>query len=136
MPFLEALAKAKANLGQGTKETNLRVQIQHKAQCQDNRVIQYCNEKIRSGSVHHVIAPNVEGEWVLMMRKKDIEQALLEENERRFNQAADTPFMVPPLSDKVDGLGIGLGAQQILNGSFAIPEGTDPIAAKLIPHLQ
>jgi hypothetical protein len=44
--------------------------------------------------------------------------------------------MTSPLYDAVGPLGISNGAQEILAGTFVIPEGTDPYAAKLIKHLK
>ena len=44
--------------------------------------------------------------------------------------------MVPPLSTKIGHMGIGPNADAILNGTFNIPEGTDPYAARLIWHLR
>jgi hypothetical protein len=91
---------------------------------------------MHTGSVTYVIAPNGEGEWVEVNDKESMEQALADENNRRFNQAATTPFMVPPLSNYIDHLGINQYSQQILDGTFEIPEGTDHYAARLIPHLK
>ena len=81
------------------------------------------------------MAPNESGEWVEVVGKEEIERALLQENERRFNQAKDTPFLQQPLLDLVGKLGTGKAATEILNGTFAIPEKIDEWAAKLIPFL-
>ena len=67
--------------------------------------------------------------------KEEIERALLRENERRFTQAQGTPFLTKPLVDLVGKLGVGQAADDILNGTFVIPEGVDEWAARLIPFL-
>ena len=83
-----------------------------------------------------MVVPNGQGEWVEVNDKAAMEQALMDENHRRFNQASGTPFMIPPLSDYIDNLGVNEYAQQILEGTFSIPEGTDYYAEKLIPHFK
>ena len=83
-----------------------------------------------------VIAPNSQGKWVEYNDKQGMEQAMVDENSRRFSQASNTPFVQEPLALKVGQYGEGQGAAEILEGNFQIPEGTDPWAAKMIPHLQ
>jgi hypothetical protein len=61
---------------------------------------------------------------------------LLQENERRFNQAKDTPFLVPPLYDLIGPQGIGPHADAVLDGTFVAPPGTDPYAVKLLYQLK
>jgi hypothetical protein len=48
------------------------------------------------------------------------------ENKRRFRQTEGTPFMQEPLQTSVRYLGIGPGAQDILNGTFQCPANTPP----------
>ena len=64
-----------------------------------------------------------------------MEQALLDENKRRFTQASDTPFLQPPLLQMVGALGTGPSVEAILQGTFTIPEEVDEWAARLIPFL-
>jgi hypothetical protein len=82
-----------------------------------------------------VIAPNSDGEWKEVAQKDDIEKALCDENEQRFNQARCTTFLQPPLFDTVRAMGFNQGAVEILNRRYIIPEGTEYWAAKLIPQL-
>ena len=67
--------------------------------------------------------------------KREIEKSLMQENERRFNQARNTPFLKSPLLDLVGRWGTGPASESILRGEFVIPVWVDPWAAKLIPHL-
>ena len=46
------------------------------------------------------------------------------------------PFLQEPLLSLVGTVGTSPGADEILNGTFRIPPGVDPYAAKLIPHLR
>ncbi len=73
-------------------------------------MIRRVNDKLRSGSVTMVLVPDDAGNWTERTDKIEIETALLQENERRFNQANDTPFLVPPLFDLIGPLGLGVHA--------------------------
>jgi hypothetical protein len=70
---------------------------------------------------------------------------LLQESERRSNQANDTPFLAqandipflePPLYNLIGPLGIGPHANAVLGGPFVAPARTDPYAGKLIDQLK
>ena len=71
-----------------------------------------------------------------MSTKNDMERAMLAKNQCCFNQASTTPFMVPPLSEVIDPLGVGQATQDILDGTFDIPPGMDEYTAELIPLLK
>jgi hypothetical protein len=135
--WLEELASARAIDGNRKVATEVRQLEQREKQRCDAQMIRRANGRLRSGGISSVIAPVGENyDWVEVTDKKGIEQALLDENQRRFNQACDTPFMTHPLYNAVGPLRIGKGAQDILNGTFVIPAGTDPYAAKLIMQLK
>ena len=123
--WLESLCEAKAEASEGSKEMVLRRLIRIEDLRKNGRIIGRVNGKLQSGSVTSVVAPNEEGEWVEVVGKEGIEKALLEENERWFNQAKATPFLQQPLLDLVGKLGVGKAAEQILNGTFVVPEGVD-----------
>ena len=105
--WLESLCEAKAEAGEGDKETVFRNLIRIEQQRRNARIIGRVNEKLKSGSVTSVVAPNESGEWVEVVGKEEIERALLQENERRFNQAKSTPFLQQPLLNLVGKLGVG-----------------------------
>jgi hypothetical protein len=94
------------------------------------------NGKLRSGSVSIVLAPDEEGDWTERTENKDSESALLQENERRFNQDHDTTFLVAPVFDLIGPLGIGPHADVILDGTFVAPPDTVPYATKFIYQLK
>ena len=133
---LDSLATAKAIMGKtdATKEKN--AMIRRETQRKEARLIRRVNDKLRSSSLSLVIAPDADGNWTEMTAKDDIERACLEENERRFNQASNTPFLQPPLFDEVGPLGTGPAVPEILRGEYVPPTGTDPYAVKLLPHLR
>jgi len=122
--------------GKNAVATEVKQLLQRESQRRDARLIRRLNGRPRSGGISFVIAPvGNNGEWIEVSDKEGIERALLDENQRRFYQASGTSFMTTsPLYDAVGPLGISKGAQEILAGTFVIPEGTDPYAAKLIKH--
>ena len=72
------------------------------------------------------------GNLVEKSSKEDVEKACMEENEQRFRQANDTPFMRSPLVEEFGYLGIGPNAEAVLNGTYVPPPGTDKYAAMLL----
>jgi hypothetical protein len=96
------------------------------------------NGKLRAGNVTSVIAPSPHDPNLRleMTSKADMEEACLAKNKRRFNQAADTPCMQPPLYDLLGPLGITEAADRILDGTFEIPPGVDKHTAGVLRHMK
>jgi hypothetical protein len=107
----------------------------HEQQRKASRLIKRAMGKFDKGSMSFVVAADQEGRRIEMRKKEDIENACLQENNRRFRQAGNTPFLTSPLFEEVGPLGTGPGGESILQGKFEIPEGTDEYAAQLIKHL-
>lgn len=133
--WLESLAAARAAEGNLTADQEVKNLLRKEQQRRDARIIRRANDKLRSGGIHAVIAPDEHGEWVEYNLKSDIEKALASENERRFRQASDTPFLQPPLYDLVGPLGTGPSVADILSGCFQPPPGLDPFLQKFIEQL-
>jgi hypothetical protein len=134
--WLKGLAVALEEKGNTSASTHYRTLIEREKQRQAARQIKRVTGKLRSGGLLSVVAPQADGTWIELTSPHDIAQACLHENERRFHQANDTPFMVSPLSNDIGHLGVGSVANQILRGEYAPPPGTDPYAEKLIQHLR
>jgi hypothetical protein len=64
--------------------------------------------------VDHVQILSSTGDVTIFEEKNNLENALLEENQRRFNQAAESPFMTPPLSFTVGKFAKIQSAKEIL----------------------
>lgn len=122
--WLESLCKARAEAGQTFKEQELRNMIRLEEQRRNARLISRVNGKLRAGSVTSVIASDLSGNRVEVTKKEDIDKALCNENERRFNQAKDTPFLQEPLLTLVGSMGTGRAAEAMLNVNFIIPKGS------------
>ena len=76
------------------------------------------------------------GNVVERTTKDDVEQACMNENEHRFRQANDTPFMKSPLVEEFGYLGIGENARAVLAGTYDPPQGTNKFAAMLLEQLK
>ena len=59
------------------------------------------------------------------MQQDKQEQVALKEYERRLRLMEDTPLMTQPLVDQFEYLGNTHAAQQVLNGDYTPPPGTD-----------
>ena len=135
----EIWAKAEAVAEEGKTDMAQEYQnlLLREKQREAARAIKAVNHRLgRQGvtSVKAPIGPN--GEWEETHDKETIEQACLEENARRFQQAQDTPFMVEPLSLQFGKLGIGQRAQQVLNGTYVTPPGSDENAILYLKELK
>ena len=58
------------------------------------------------------------------------------ENESKYRQASQTPFMQPPLLTDFGYLGIGPNADAVMQGNYQIPPGVDVYTRKFIDHLR
>ncbi len=134
--WMEDLASALAAVGKLSQATHLRNLVAREQQRRSFRHIRHMNGKLRHGSVTSVVAPSsTDGAWMEVSDKEGMEKACLDENQRRFRQANDTPFMVEPLRSAIGDLGIGAAADAVLAGNFCPPALTDPYACRLIPYL-
>jgi hypothetical protein len=72
---------------------------------------------------------------VEMTAKRDMEKAIMEENEKKFLQAIHTPFMQQPLLRDFGYLGIGPHADEVMQGEYPTPPGVDQYTRAFIEHL-
>jgi hypothetical protein len=88
------------------------------------------------GPITFVEVVDGNGNLVEKSSKEEVEKACMEENERRFQQANDTPFMCSPLVEEFGYLGVGPNAEAVLEGTYVPPPSTDKYAAMLLEQLQ
>jgi hypothetical protein len=96
------------------------------------RRIRYLYGKTKGGGVTSVIAPDEAGDLVEMTSKTDMERAIMVENESKYHQASQTPFIQPPLVHYFGYLGIGPSADAVMQGEYQIPPEVDSYMAKFI----
>jgi hypothetical protein len=76
------------------------------------------------------------GPWKECTSQRGIEAGCRWEYCRRFSQTANTPPMIQPLRSQFGFLGVGQGAQAVLDGTFPFRAGTDRYATRLLQKLQ
>ena len=140
--WMEQLGEARAAAGQSKAAKEIeRIQREEKQRIIGRRLKSF-RGKGYNGGMTAIIGPSdlpqqsQRQDWVQHDTQEDIEKVCAWENERRFRQTSDTPFMIPPLVNEVGYLGNTEAAESILAGTYTPPPGTDKYAAKLIPHLK
>ena len=97
---------------------------------QKAEAIARCYKKLRwilhppKPGVTFIQQPDNNGTIQTLYDRQQIEQAILERNQKHFNQCAGTPFTVPPLKS-LSWAADSILAEQILQGEYNIPEVTD-----------
>lgn len=133
--FLEDLAAARSAAGHNSIATKIRQLQTQEHQRSMVRQIRYIYGTSKGGGITSVIAPDGTGSYVELTSKSDMERAIMDENERKYRQASQTPFMVPPLLDDFGYLGIGPNAQSVMTGEYVTPPNVDPFTSKFIDQL-
>jgi hypothetical protein len=93
-------------------------------------------KKMRQGGVIKLYTTVTDGSIEELTTKKEMEQACMIENEGRFSQAEDTPFMTSPLLKDFRYLANTDAADQVLKGTYKIPPNMNPYTALLFKQLQ
>ena len=123
-------------------QTTQKVLTQLKRQEQQRRnarIVKYANGKLSGSSgLPMVIAPGpTPGSRMPCYTKEEIEKAIFDENMWRFWQASDTPFLQPPIWDKVGTIGTGPGADEILStGTLTLAPDDPPLDVTTLKYLQ
>ena len=131
------LASAKAKHGNTTASKALQNMIRVEEQRAAARRIRWMNGKERtSHGLNRAVAPNALGQWVEVNTKETLEEALKEENSRRFTQANDTPLMRGKLYDELSILPSHEITSALLDGSYLAPNDTAPGVQEVLNHLK
>ena len=89
------------------------------------RKIKYVLNKVLGGGVTKISLLNQEGEWEEVTNKKSIEKGCAIENENKYRQTETTPCMTGQIVKDIGYLGNTESAQQILDGTYISPPGTN-----------
>jgi hypothetical protein len=85
----------------------------------------------------HIVFEDEEGNQVVTYDTQTIERQLIEENKRRFNQAAESPFLVQPLVSWVGKFGETVGVDKILDADLGNLETTiDQYSFKVLQEMK
>jgi hypothetical protein len=138
--FLEQLAQAKADASKTTAEKHLQAMRQREAQRKVNAKMRKITGKGKRHSVQLLTREVTDNQGNRRIEEayttEDMETFALEEYESRLHRTENKPPMQEPLVDDLKYLGIGQVANQILEGTYKTPPGTDPHAAELIQQLK
>jgi len=134
--FLESLAEAKAKKN-GTDVAKERKKLTTVSkQRKQARNIKRMRRKLGNPATTKVYITDEDGNRLECDTKETVEDACIHENASRFSQTQGTPGMTSPLLDSLGYLADTDEADDILHGTFEIPDGTCPYAAKLIAELR
>lgn len=134
--YLQAKASAIANES-NTDEDNIYKQLmQREKQREAARHIKATLHKLKSGSVSRVVIPHNDGTTKVLMSKQEIEEACIQENEKKYSQTEGTPCMIHPLSNILGFLGLTEEAEAILDGTFEFPAECHPYTREFFAQMK
>ena len=128
--FLDSLVEARSKENGTTPEAEEKSLKQIERQRRQARNVKGIRRKGQQNSVNMVYENDEEGRNE-RTTKDAIEDACIRENEQRFFQSSNTPFMTSPLVDAFGYLIDTAAADQVLNGTYQPPDGTDYYACLL-----
>jgi hypothetical protein len=134
--WIEGLAAARLADGKGCIAQELKNLLTRERQRNEARFIKHVLKPNGRTGLHSIEIVNDSGEVVEITDQEGIEEALLAELKKRFNQAATTPFLDKSLLSDVGPLGVSPASQEILAGKYVPSNSVDEWASKLLPFLK
>jgi hypothetical protein len=131
-----SLAEARADKKGTLVEAEQKALTHHARQKRQALRVKAVRNKLWQGGVIKLYTLNDDGTIRELTTKKEMEQACMIENEDRFSQSSDTPFMTHPLLSDFGYLTDTAFYTQILQGTYQVPPDTDKYAALLLQELQ
>ena len=134
--FLQGKTEAMAEESNTEVEKILKQLLTHEAQRTSARRIKAALGKLASGSVKKVDIETAEGNIEEVTTKEGIERACMEEKEKKYRQTQNTPCMREPLLSDLGYLGTTAECDQILEGTYNPPPGTNEYTRELLQHMK
>ncbi len=131
----ENLAEALAEEGNTTKEKMLKVIRHREKQRTTARKIKFLRGKLKAGSTTMVTVQLSDGSSQDITGKQEIEEAILKNNQEKYQQSFHTPFLQSPLREAFGFKGLSSAAQAVLGGVYDTPENVDPYTKAFIEEL-
>jgi len=100
------------------------------------RTIRRLQNKLGKGNTTMVSIPTSDTTCIDLMGKREIEQAILQNNKKKFEQSFHTPFYQQPLLSDMGFKGLTSKAKQVLLGVCDPPGSLPPKLKNFIQHLQ
>ena len=133
---MESLAKARALRNNTSIEDEEKRIAQEEKQRKSAISIKSMRHKLGQPATTKVFYTNDEGNHVECTKKETIEEACFKENDWRFGQSEGTPPTIEPVLSDLGYLGTTEAVEDILNGTYEIPECIDIYTTKLIRELE
>jgi exonuclease III len=133
--FLSTLAQRRATrLGTTLAAQQKILQVNKRSKWQFKTINRILGNKQRI-SVSIVEIKEADDTVTQCVTRKDIEDACMREGQRRFLQASNTPFLLEPLLHDIGFSAKQTTVDQILTGTYHIPDGVDEYTTKFIAEL-
>ena len=134
--FMESLAKSRALRNNTSIEAEEKRIKQEEKQRKSSISIKRMRHKLGRPATTRVYYTNEDGIRVECSQKETVEEACFKENDWRFGQSEGTLPTIEPLLSALGYLGEKDVVEEILDGSYEIPDGVDIYTAKLIQELK
>jgi hypothetical protein len=130
---MEKLEEAIAEMGNTTKEKVLKV-LHHREKRASARKIRILRCKLSSGSTTMVMIQSSDGSCKDLTGKNEIETAIMENNQQKYQQSFHTPFFQSPLREEFGFKG-SMACQAVLGGVYEPSKDIDASTQALIEEL-
>ena len=134
--FLEEKAKAIAEEGTTSQENVYKQLIQREKQRESSRRIKYVLHKVQGKGVTKVEIHTQDNGTAEITSKEGIERACLQENKKKYLQIRHTPCLVEPLKSELGWEAQTLAGEQILEGTYQVPDHSNPYTQQLFDQLK
>ncbi len=133
---LEQRAAAWAKEGNMKKEKMIAIIRHREKQTDTARKIKFLRGKLTRNSTTMVTIQSDQGTSKDLTEKAEIEAAIMENNQVKYQQSFHTPILVPPLREDFGFKGLTTAAQAVLGGVYEPSEQVDPYTREVIKELQ
>lgn len=134
--YLEEIADAKELNGEGKKATHLRTMLQNEATRKTYKRIAFLDESVGSTATTFVNITQPDGSKRAISDKHELESVIIEENKKKYHQCENTPFLKEPLYSEFGRYGEGPAVEEVKNGTYSPPPGTDEVTQDFLSMCQ
>ena len=134
--FIEALATSRAEKHGHDAANILRQMFTWEKQRHSARAIKNTLEQFHSGGVTKVAVKQPDDTTHEYTTKEAIEQACIDENQKKFSQTNDTPCMTRPLVSDIGYMGISDSCEKILANTYTCPPNSHPFAQEFFDQFK
>ena len=136
MTFLKKKANDLAQASNMESDNIYNQLITREAQRATARKIKFVLNRTQGGGVTKISLLNDTGNWEETTDKRKIEIGCANENASKYRQTENTPCMMGQLAKDLGRLGDTPEANDILNGRYTPPPGTNQYVAEFLQHLK